>query len=440
MRILILLSLWIAGLAGGCASPEPITTIESRTGLSGDPVTIRIENAPETVRIIAERNWGWPETTLHRSSAVFQSVNGVIDVSENAPVSGSYSGVSPAGLFWAMKNTDEADAQERASALVTFEVDYMNDGTIDFVTAVDLKSANDAFEEVNVTPDLPGAFLYLPDGVDRPPVIIAMGGSEGGDRSARRLGSKFASRGYAVLGLPYYSPAYGNQEQQFPELPRTFVDIPVDKIEIARDWLRQREDVDASRLALYGVSKGAELALVAASKIEGISAVIAIVPTDVIWEGWGSGAEAGTTSSFSWRGQPLPFMPYYKMEEEIAKFSDPNANARMRTPHDAGREAYPERLNEARIRVEAIDAPVFLVGGDKDDVWASGPMARTIKATRDAAGLSTELYVDPGAGHYLSGDGYAPMYAFLDEEDAAVEARLRVQAWQAMMVFLIENL
>ena len=67
-------------------------------------------------------------------------------------------------------------------------------------------------------------------------------------------------------------------------------------------------------------------------------------------------------------------------------------------------------------------------------------MARTIKATRDAAGLSTELYVDPGAGHYLSGDGYAPMYAFLDEEDAAVEARLRVQAWQAMMVFLIENL
>ncbi|MEM9179373.1 MAG: acyl-CoA thioester hydrolase/BAAT C-terminal domain-containing protein [Pseudomonadota bacterium] len=414
--------------------------IESRTGLSGDPVTIRIENAPEIVRITAVRNWGWTETTLHRSSAVFQSVDGVIDVSETAPVSGSYSGVSPAGLFWAMKNTDEPAVPEQTSDQVTFEVDYLDDGIVDFVTDVTLKTANDAFEELEVTPDLPGAFLYLPDGIDRPPVIIAMGGSEGGDRSARRIGSKFASRGYAVLGLPYYSPAYGDQEQQFPELPRAFVDIPVDKIEIARDWLQEREDVDASRLALYGVSKGAEFALVAASKVEGISAVIAIVPTDVIWEGWGSGAEAGTTSSFSWRGKPLPFMPYYKMEEEIAKFSDPNADARMRTPHDAGRDAYPERLDEARILVEAIDAPVFLVGGDMDDVWASGPMARNIKATRDAEGLSTELYVEPRAGHYLSGDGYAPMYAFQDEEDAVIEARLRVQAWQALLVFLTENL
>ncbi|MEO1360236.1 MAG: acyl-CoA thioester hydrolase/BAAT C-terminal domain-containing protein [Pseudomonadota bacterium] len=440
MRLLCVPYFLLIAMAPGCVTPSPNVIIESQTNLSGDPVNIRIENAPETVRITAERAWGWQTKALHRSTALFQSDSGLIDVGELAPISGTYSGVAPAGLFWSMQATEDAVSEGQSSDIVNIDFDFRDDGIIDFSTQVTLASGNDNFEQVDVTPELPGAFLYIPNGIERPPVIIAMGGSEGGDRSARQSGAKFASRGYAVLGLPYYSPAYGSSAPQFPDLPQTFVDIPVDKIEIARDWLRQRDDVDASRLALYGISKGAEFALIAASKIDGIGAVIAIVPSDVVWEGWGSSADPGTTSSFSWRGEPLPFLPYYKMNEEIAKFSNPNANPRMRTPHDAGRETYPERIEAARIPVESINAPVFLVGGDKDDVWASGPMARNIKKARDAVGLQTDVYVDERAGHYLSGDGYSPMLSFIDEVDAAAEAQLRVIAWRELLSFLEENL
>ncbi len=145
----------------------------------------------------------------------------------------------------------------------------------------------------------PGAFLVLPEGVARPPVVIVLGGSEGGDGAARTKAPLFVAAGCAVLGLPYYSPAYGSQPQQVPGLPKAFVDIPLDLVERARDWLRARGDVDGQRIGLYGVSKGAELALAAAARIDGLAAVAAIVPSDVVWEGWGDGRPEGTSGSFA---------------------------------------------------------------------------------------------------------------------------------------------
>jgi dienelactone hydrolase len=52
-----------------------------------------------------------------------------------------------------------------------------------------------------------------------------LGGSEGGGSFARDRAPRFASRGFAVLGLPYYSPGRG--EREIPELPAAFADIPV---------------------------------------------------------------------------------------------------------------------------------------------------------------------------------------------------------------------
>jgi dienelactone hydrolase len=44
-------------------------------------------------------------------------------------------------------------------------------------------------------------------------------------------------------------------------LPAEFADIPVDRLEQARAWLQQQPRVDADRIGVIGVSKGAEFAL-----------------------------------------------------------------------------------------------------------------------------------------------------------------------------------
>ena len=293
--------------------------------------------------------------------------------------------------------------------------------------------------EVMVGDDLPYAFFAKPDGEGPFPVIIVLGGSEGGDGGSRGSAPRFLEQGYAVLGLPYYSPGYLPAERRLPDLPEAFASIPLEKLEIARDWLRERDDVKADGIGLYGVSKGAEFVLAGASRIDGFAAVVAIVPSDVIWEGWGPNAKPGEVSSFSWQGEALPFVPYLGMEEEFKKYAIPGATVRLRTPQDAGRRAFPGRVPAARIRVEDIDEPVLVAGGDADNTWNSGAMAQNISERRaEAGGLETIALIYPEASHALSGNGTQRTEGTFRYDAPTLEAQKEI--WPATLAFLAEHL
>lgn len=295
-----------------------------------------------------------------------------------------------------------------------------------------------ASAEVKVGDALPHAFFMTPDGRGPFPAVVLLGGSEGGDWFARSQSKALLAEGYAVLGLPYYSPAFPGMPSRLPGLPQAFSSIPLEQLATARDWLTARPEVRRDAIAVMGVSKGAEFALAGTSRIPGFAAVVAIVPSDVIWEGWGMGTKPGEPSSFSWNGKPLPFVPYLGMEAEFAKFGT-GERPNLRKPQDAGRAANPGRVPAARIEVEKIAAPVLIAGGDKDEVWASGPMARSIGETRDrAGGLETVTLTFPDAGHMLSGTGEQstnPAFQF-PESDLAAQRTV----WQATREFLARHL
>ncbi|MEM1051413.1 MAG: acyl-CoA thioester hydrolase/BAAT C-terminal domain-containing protein [Pseudomonadota bacterium] len=295
------------------------------------------------------------------------------------------------------------------------------------------ETASTAIQEIAVSENLPGAFFMAPKGEGPFPAIILLGGSEGGDRGARGKAPLFIAEGYAVLGLPYYSPAWGGQPQQFPGLPRAFAEIPIDAAETAKDWLTARNDIRPDDIGIYGVSKGAEFALLAGSKIDGFAAIAAIVPSDVVWEGWGT-ADGTRPSSFSWRGEALPFVPYDGMNEEFANPSGADGRPRLRLPHDRGRNTNPERVIAARIAVETIDEPVLVAGGDADNVWNSGEMAQIISERRAEAGLPTVSLIFTDAGHALSGTGKP------NDRRNAADTAAQQEIWPATLAFFAENL
>ncbi|HBE66996.1 MAG TPA: hypothetical protein DDW52_02500 [Planctomycetaceae bacterium] len=391
------------------------------TGLdAGQSVAIRAS------RFSSRRNSVFSSTALYRSNA-----DGQIRPFLDEPVVAAWRERDPAGMFWSMEPNSDVSTEPFADKKwrdIRLQFDWDVDGSWDAERWLELVLSNKPLRERKLGEEFPGSFLLRDTSNEPLPVVIALGGSEGGDSAARSIAPKLAARGFACVGVPYYSPAWGNQPQQFPGLPKAFANIPLDTIEKIVAWIETQDDLDPNRIALYGVSKGAEMALAAASRIDRFAAVAAIVPSDVIWEGWGA---QETTSSFSWRGKPLPFVPYLGMGEEFAK-SGRNQAVRIRLPHDAGRLANPERIQAASIDVAAIKCPVFVVGGDEDNTWDSGGMARNIAERRTTAKLKTELIVSQDAGHQLSGTAYTNL--------SPADAQMRMKAFPALIDFLTQNL
>ena len=285
-------------------------------------------------------------------------------------------------------------------------------------------------------------------GKNKRPAIILLGGSEGGS-AVTRGAAQLASYGFAVLALPYYSPAeWPSQKAELPTLPGAFTDIPIDRLNEARAWLQAREnvnaDVDAKRIAIYGTSKGAEFALLAGVHLRWVTSVVAVVPSDVVWEGWGPNIEPGKRSSFSIGGKPFPFVPYEDFGKEFMGFQT-GEDVRIRRPQDKGRAANPAAAATARIPAERIKAPVMLIAGQEDQVWNSAMMAHNIAERRAEAKLDTVSLIYTDAGHYLGGSGYNPttQYNVGPSKGGGTpdgNARAQADAWPKTVAFLKRTL
>ncbi|WP_420477822.1 dienelactone hydrolase family protein [Brevundimonas sp. FT23028] len=284
----------------------------------------------------------------------------------------------------------------------------------------------------------PHAVLYTV-GDEPKPVVVILHGADGNDEAGVRFGPILARMGYAAVGLPYYSPNWGEYgpPPKFPDLPGSFIDIRVDQIAELREALRGMPGADVERFGLFGASKGAEFALIAGSRYPWIDSIVAYTPTDVVWEGWGlEMVEAeGTRSSFSFGGQPLPFVPYRGFVEGL--LAGPAAD--LRAIHENGRADHPETAVAARIPVENYPGALLLIAGGQDAQWNSARAVRAISADRAAAGLRTETAVYPDAGHDLVGDGEVRRVersGGTPEADAAA----RADAWPKVVDFMDRTL
>lgn len=328
-----------------------------------------------------------------------------------APESGDWTGSEPEAPFWVMTPVPDGPFPPVDQVLIRAE-----GSTAKSEATYSLpQPPNVIVEPVDA---FPGAFLARPADAEAPlPLIIVLGGSEGNDGSARHIAPRLASEGFAALGLPYYSPDRG-AGPAILGLPTTFSEIPVDRIEQVYRWARADPRIDAGRIGLWGVSKGGEFAILAASTYEWLDAVAAIVPSDVLWEGFGSGSvEATGSPSFSLDGRPLPFVPY-------------GGPGRRRDAKDMGRWRFPARAAVARIPIERFRGLLLVAGGGRDEVWDSAGMSQNIAERRAEAGLPTVSLIFPDAGHNLAGRLIDPIDPGTDGSREG-EGRARLAVWAA---------
>ncbi len=444
------------------AQAQRIVALPSTSVLSGDPLKLLVLGLPagavvtlQARRILLNDD---NERRSHQAQARFKAdAKGRIDLSTQPPMDGSYRNADVRGLFWSMTPT-EVGAPD-ASAITGFDAGAEGDvtltaridGRVVASQTISLLAADPRLKTTAVE-EFPGAQLVSFPGQIKRPAIIVLGGSEGGSYVARLMAPKLASHGYAVLGLPYYSPggysANGATPAELPALPAAFADIPVDRLQQARDWLAHQPNVDAERIAVYGVSKGAEFALIASTRMPWIKAVVAVVPSDVVWEGWGPGTEKGDRPSFAWKGEPLAYVPYLDFASEFDGYRT-NTPVIVRRPQDRGRAANPDRVPAARIPVERYAGPLLLVAGGDDQLWDSGGMAKNIAAARSGGASekrpATQTLIYPNAGHLISADGWRPTTQYnvsLSKVGGTPEGNAHAQAdaWPKTLAFFRRHL
>jgi dienelactone hydrolase len=214
---------------------------------------------------------------------------------------------------------------------------------------------------------------------------------------------------------------FGGEGQ--PVVPR---EVPLETFTEAVDLLRPECD----RIGVLGVSYGAEAALLTAVRDPRIDAVVAMAPTDVVWEGQHERDDDPRRSKWTWRGDPVPFVP---MDRSWTPTSSPPAFAACYA--QSRQQADPATVAAATIPVEHFQGELVLVAGRDDQVWPSCAAARAIVDRRSATGLVTTLVEDPAAGHpvVLPGErapSAARPYQVGGDEGAA--ERLGARAWPAI--------
>ena len=373
---------------------------------------------PATVRRAGEGSTSFVGSGTFRADAL-----GRVQTDVTPSRQGTYRGIAATGLFWSARVRPAAPDDPPPD---TVRVSAKVRGTL---VASAVATARPDRSRMSISRDTPfaSAVWAVPTTPGRHPVVIVLGGSEGGSATAREMAPLFAAHGFATLGLPYYDPGY-DPGDRISGVPRSFAEIPVDRLLAVRQWIGAQANADADRIGVWGASKGAEFALIAASRYDWIKVVVAIVPTDLVWEGWGN--KGPRTSSFALDGHALAFQPYEGMSDELAK-SVQGKPMDLRRVHVRGRISHPDRVAAARIPIENFHGTLLVVGGGKDALWPSAEMAVRIAATRKAAREDTIVLTYPNAGHLLGGPGTEPAQPLTGAGgDAAAIARGRTGAWR----------
>lgn len=159
-------------------------------------------------------------------------------------------------------------------------------------------------------------------------------------------------------------------------------EIPLESFPL--DELAGRVD----RLCVMGISRGAEAALLLGTLDDRIDAVVALSPSAYVW-GWV--ADGLQRSTWTWRGEPLPFVPY---DDEWAPDDDPPSYLSL---YRQSLQVFPDQAKAAEIPAERFRGDLLLVAGGDDRLWPSLDFARQLEARR--AGLPTEVLTSPEAGH-----------------------------------------
>ncbi len=349
-----------------------ILSITPADGLIDEPRIIRVERLTpgESITIVAETQRAG-NTRWHSQAVFVADREGVVDASLQAPVSGSYQGVSAMGLLWSQAPVDsksrEVFGDQVSDALETRITVTTGNGRLQETLVQRLMA--DGVKRIEIRENGLVGTLFVPSTPGPHPAVMILNGSGGGINEPR--GALYASRGYLAFALGYFKA---------PGLSDYISNTPLEYFKKGMDWLRATHRPLGNFVALSGQSRGGELVLLLATVYpEDVNAVIAYVPGAVVHSGQNAADPQVGRNGPAWLldGKPLTHVWQDNKTATWAPFDEgPSPHRHARAILTALQD--PEAVARARIPVEKIQGPVILLSATDDGAWPSSLYSKMV--------------------------------------------------------------
>jgi acetyl esterase/lipase len=331
----------IAALAAALSSPgirsamaSPLIVVDQLAPLFDAAVAIELRGFPPRQPITITAIQTYPNMSSWQGRATFLSDDdSCVYLARQAPISGTYDGVSAMGLIWSAELLPGQTKMPPPGSIMQPKLVQLEATSPDGIRAELMLERHVAGPGVARHPirteGIVGT-LFLPANSGPHPAVIVLNGGDGGIDEYR--GAIVASHGYAALNLGYFG---------MDGLPRGLVNIPLEYFGNAIRWMRTQPSLGDRFLAVWGESRGGELALLLGATFTEIKAVIAWVPSGVVFGALGL-AEPGDTrprAAWTFQGKPLSYL----QENNTSMGTLPRAEAGQALPQTCSIWAAPRR-------------------------------------------------------------------------------------------------
>ena len=242
--------------------------------------------------------------------------------------------------------------------------------------------------------------------------FIEMFGDDTDDMLAKGGVKYFHKLGVSVMTMSPEKKDYGHHN------------YPLERIESAVKFLQNE---GYRKIGIIGLSTTGMLSLAASSFIPDITLTVALSPSDFIMEGFYQDGKDGmherpgdNESTLTWKGKPLPYLPYAYRHPDYWKKIQADTKARgdlvvARPMFDESEEKHPLQ-EEEKIKVENIKGHIIFAGAEDDVLWDTCKyIRRMMKRLEEKEHACTfEAVLKEHATHFILPDsmlsGMAPLW------------------------------